>query len=100
VTSTVNIKTPEFTESDAPFSPEEGEGIPEPPFSPRSESAWRGGISMQDVATFNVSAEEVTFTFFYKPTVGIYGMERLLEKFAVKSCSKANVNFNRKIFVL
>ncbi len=55
---------------------------------------------MQDVATFNVSAEEVTFTFFYKPTVGIYGMERLLEKFAVKSCSKANVNFNRKIFVL
>jgi hypothetical protein len=70
VTSTVNIKTPEFTESDAPFSPEEGEGIPEPPFSPRSESAWRGGISMQDVATFNVSAEEVTINeifFIYKP---------------------------------
>jgi hypothetical protein len=72
----VNIKTPEFTESDAPFSPEEGEGIPEPPFSPRSESAWRGGISMQDVATFNVSAEEVTFTeivFFTNPTVGRCG---------------------------
>ena len=58
VTSTVNIKTPEFTESDAPFSPEE-EGALEPPFSPQSESAWRGGISMQDVAKFNVSAHEV-----------------------------------------
>jgi hypothetical protein len=92
----VNIKTPEFTESDAPFSPEEGEGIPEPPFSPRSESAWRGGISMQDVATFNVSAEEVTsieiFFLFTNRRVGRYDMVRFREKFAVKSCSKANIN--------
>jgi hypothetical protein len=59
VSSTVNIKTPEFTESDAPFSPEE-EGVPEPPFSPQSESAWRGEINMQDVAKFSVSAHEVS----------------------------------------
>jgi hypothetical protein len=59
VSSTVNIKTPEFTESEAPFSPEEDEGVPEPPFSPQSESAWRGGISMQDVAKFSVTAHEV-----------------------------------------
>lgn len=59
VSSTVNIKTPEFTESDAPFSPEEEDEMPQPPFSPQSESAWRGGITMQDVAQFNVSAHEV-----------------------------------------
>jgi len=55
VSSTVNIETPEFMES------EEGEGITEPPFSPRIESVWRGLIIMKDVTTFTVSAEEVTF---------------------------------------